>query len=131
MNARKAEIVARLDAQRPMLSRHYQGIRRGANIGRRMQRSAQGHPSIWMAAAASIGWLFSRIPARKKTIYVDKAGDKKVRRGFMAALLLGLIKIVADVAKPAIVAFASKKIADSLALTSKVQRRAMEQKKLR
>lgn len=130
MNARKAEIVARLDAQRPLLARHYQGVKRGANVSRRLQRSASGHPSIWMAGAATMGWLISRIPARKKKIYVDNLGQKKMRRGFFAALLLGLIKIVADVAKPSIVAFASKKIADSLATTAKVQKRAIEQKKL-
>jgi len=130
MNARKAEIVARLDAQRPLLARHYQGIKRGASVSSRLQRSATGHPSIWMAGAASFGWLLSRIPARKKRIYIDNVGQKKIRRGFFAALILGLIKIVADVAKPTIIAFASKKIADSLALTSKVQKRAIEQKRL-
>lgn len=131
MNARKAEIVARLDAQRPLLARHFEGIKRGANISRRLQRNATGHPTIWMAGAATFGWLLSRIPARKKRIYVDSVGQKKIRRGFFAALLLGLIKIVADVAKPTIVAFASKKIADSLALTSKVQNRALKQNRLR
>lgn len=77
MNARKAEIVARLDAQRPLLSRHYQGIKRGANVSRRLQRSAKGHPSIWMAGAASFGWLLSRIPARKKRIYIDSGGQRR------------------------------------------------------
>ncbi len=131
MNAKKAEIVARIAAQRPMLSRHYAGIRRGASITRRLQRSTGAYPSVWMAGAASLGWLLSRIPARKKRIYVDSLGDKKVRRGFFAAVIIGLLKIAADLAKPAVIAFASKKVADSLALTSKVQKRALEQKRLR
>lgn len=122
--------MARIAATRPQMARHYAGIRQAASLSRRLRKSTSGHPSIWMAGAASLGWLLSRIPARKKRIYVDSLGDKKVRRGFFAALIIGLLKIGADLAKPAVIAFASKKVADSLALTSKVQKRAIEQKRL-
>lgn len=130
MDTRKSEIMARIAATRPQMARHYAGVKRGVSVSRRLQRSTGSHPSIWMAGAASLGWLLSRIPARKKKIYVDSLGDKKVRRGFFTAIVITLLKITADLAKPAVIAFASKKVADSLALTSKVQKRAIEQKRL-
>ncbi len=64
-----------------------------------------------MSAAAIFGWLLSRLPARKKKIYIHTAGSEKRREpsgGFVFQIWRG----VWSMAKPLVVAYLTKKIAE-------------------
>ena len=65
-----------------------------------------------MSLAAMFGWLLSRLPARKKKIYINAASSEKLKpkpkEGFMVQIWKGMWSI----AKPLVVAFLTKKIAE-------------------
>jgi hypothetical protein len=44
-------------------------LRRDLDIGRHIVRSTEDHPFEWITVAFMIGWLLSRLPARKQKIY--------------------------------------------------------------
>jgi len=63
-----------------------------------------------MSVAAIFGWLLSRLPARKKKIYIHTAGSenrRNYRQGFMAQTW----KAVWSIAQPLVVAYLTKRIA--------------------
>jgi hypothetical protein len=86
-------------------------VRRDLDIGRRMSDSLRKHSWGWMSIAAIFGWLLSRLPARKKKIYVQTTdSDKRASRH--GGFLLQVWKGVWSIAKPLVVAYATKKIAE-------------------
>jgi hypothetical protein len=41
--------------------------------------SIKNHPWEWASGAALAGWLLSRMPTRKKSIYLDSSSEKPVK----------------------------------------------------
>jgi hypothetical protein len=86
-------------------------LRRDLDVGRRMSESVREHSWGWMSLAAIFGWLLSRLPARKKKIYIhttDSAKRVANHEGFMTRVWKGAWSIT----KPLIMAYLTKKIAD-------------------
>ena len=106
----RKRIAAELARMRVELSNQSLLVRRDLDVGRRMSESVRRHSWGWMSVAAIFGWLLSRLPARKKKIYVAANSDKKVNyhEGFMVQVWKGIWSI----AKPIVVAYATKKIAE-------------------
>src|ERR1700730_5539708 len=108
----KSRIIAELARQRAELSTQTLLVRRNLDFKRRMADSVRKHPWSWMNLAAMLGWLVSRLPARKKKIYIQAESSQKLRprskEGFMVQVWKGMWTI----AKPLVVALLTKKIAE-------------------
>ena len=108
----RKRIAAELARMRVELSDQSLLVRRDLDVGRRMSESFRKHSWGWMSVAAIFGWLLSRLPARKKKIYIHAAdSDKKsdaTEEGFMVQVWKG----VWSIAKPLVVAYLTKKIAE-------------------
>jgi hypothetical protein len=106
----RKRIVAEIARRRAELSDQALLLRRDLDIGRRMSESLRKHSWGWMSVAAIFGWILSRLPARKKKIYVQAANSEKWRgpkEGPMVQIWKGLWSI----AKPFVVAYVTKQIA--------------------
>ena len=106
-------IIAELARRRVELSDQSLIVRRDLDVGRRMSESFREHSRIWMSVAAIFGWLLSRLPARKKKIYIQAADSGKrvsSNRGFLNQIWRG----VWSIAKPLVVAYLTKKIAEKV-----------------
>jgi hypothetical protein len=107
----RKRITAELARRRVELSDQSLLVRRNLDVGRRMSDSLRKHSWGWMSLAAIFGWLLSRLPARKKKIYIHAANSEKWRgqkEGFMVQIWKG----VWSIAKPLVVAYVTKKIAE-------------------
>jgi hypothetical protein len=107
----RKRITAELARRRVELSDQSLLVRRNLDVGRRMSDSLRKHSWGWMSLAAIFGWLLSRLPARKKKIYIHAANSEKWRgqkKGFMVQIWKG----VWSIAKPLVVAYVTKKIAE-------------------
>lgn len=56
-------------------------LRRKLDMKQHILESIKNHPWEWASCAAIFGWLLSRIPARKKRIYIHSSSQKPVKRG--------------------------------------------------
>lgn len=83
-------------------------LRRDLDIGRRVLRSTEDHPFEWITVAFMIGWLLSRLPARKQRIYYNIDQEQgKVRSNRKKNKLW---KTVWNASKPVIAAYLAKKL---------------------
>ncbi len=108
----KEQIKSELARIRNALSDEALLVRRNLDVGRHMSDSVRRHSWGWISIAAIFGWLLSRLPARKKKIYIhasDSLNLKKKARtiGFAALLWKGAW----SVAKPVITAYLTSRIA--------------------
>jgi hypothetical protein len=95
-------------------------LRRNLDIGRRMSTSIRKHSWGWVTLAAIFGWILSRLPARKKKIYIHATdSEKRTRRngGFLTQIWKGIWSI----ARPVLTTYLTKKIGQQVkaAATSK------------
>jgi hypothetical protein len=109
----RKRITAELARRRAVLSDEFLLVRRNLDVGRRMSDSLRKHSWEWMSLAAIFGWLLSRLPARKKKIYIH-ATDSDKRRGSGDGFLFQVWKGVWSIAKPLVVAYLTKKIANKV-----------------
>src|SRR5271165_3365421 len=72
-------ITPKLAGARAALSDQSLLVRRNLDIGLQMSDSIRQHSWAWMSIAAICGWLLSRLPARKKKIYIHAADVQKVK----------------------------------------------------
>lgn len=111
---RKAELIAEIGQSRIRLQRNFNELRRDADVAAHFKQSYSSHKAAWLSAAGVAGWVLARLPARRKKVkvFVSKKDEEKVRTVAEAGLLIGVLKFLFTLAKPAIVTFASKKLSD-------------------
>jgi hypothetical protein len=109
----KERIAAKLARIRNELSDQSLLLRQNLDVGRQMSDSLRRHSWGWMSIAAIFGWLLSRLPARKKKIYVDTAGSQKPKsRGI--GLSGHIWKGAWSIAKPLLTAYLTSRIAEKI-----------------
>ena len=111
----KAVILAELAAARVRLSETGGGLRRQLDVPTRAKESFREHRPAWLGGAALIGLVLSKIPARKKTVLIERATGKAIG-AIGAAGKLGVVWSVAkfafNFARPLISEFAGKHAGD-------------------
>ncbi len=113
----KRRITVALAASRTELSTLSLLVRGNLDIRRYLLESRERHLWVWMSAAAIVGWILSRLPARKQKIYIQSPDSKKAekRRGGG-----GLLKPVGEgmwsITKPLLAAYLTKKVAEKVKL---------------
>jgi hypothetical protein len=110
----KQRIVLELARTRNHLAEQSLLVRRNLDISRHMSDSMREHSWGWMSVAAIFGWILSRLPARKKKIYIQSTDQQKSGKKWGG----GLLKLVCDgvwsIAKPLLTAYLTKKIAQKV-----------------
>ena len=106
----KERIAAKIARVRNELSDQSLLLRRNLDFGRQMSDSLRRHSWSWISLAAIFGWLLSRLPARKKKIYIDTSNSQKAKsRGL--GLSGHLWKAAWSLAKPVLTAYLTSRIA--------------------
>ena len=87
-------------------------LRRDLDIRRHIVRSTEDHPFEWVTVALMVGWLLSRLPARKEKIYYSLDREQgKVRSNKKKNTLW---KMAWNTSKPVIAAYLAKKLAQKV-----------------
>jgi hypothetical protein len=104
---KKQQVTAALTALRTQVQNEISLLRRKLDMKQHLLQSVKNHPWEWASCAAIVGWLLSRIPARKKRIYIDSLSQKPVKRRDKGPLGK-LWREVWQFAKPMIAAYLAK-----------------------
>src|ERR1700722_3306490 len=92
----RKRIIAEIARRRVELRDQSLLVRRNLEVGRRMSESVRDHSWSWMSLAGIFGWLLSRLPARKKKIYIhttDSAKKGASGEGFLVQVWKGVWSI--------------------------------------
>jgi hypothetical protein len=90
-------------------------LRRDLDVGQHMSNSLRKHSWGWISIAAIFGWILSRLPARKKKIYIHASNSEKRTRnsnGFVTQIWKGIWSI----ARPVLTAYLTMKIREKTKL---------------
>jgi hypothetical protein len=73
---KKQPITATLAGLRTKLQNEWSQLERDLNMREHILKSIKNHPWEWAGCASLFGWLLSRIPVRKKKIYLYSSSHK-------------------------------------------------------
>lgn len=106
------ELTAEIALSREHVGRDLRGLQYELDYPAKFRRSFRRQTGSWMTAAGAVGVLIALAPMRKKKIYVDaKSGRKSQKKLVETGFALGLLKIAANMARPAIVEFVKNRLA--------------------
>jgi hypothetical protein len=110
-----AEIAAaraRLTAAAGDLRAAGEDVKRSLDVPSRVGDSYRKHRPAWLGSAALFGLILSKLPARKKTVYVDRESGEPLGTGARGGLTWSTVKILAGLAKPLLSEFAGARISE-------------------
>jgi hypothetical protein len=115
----KAELIAELARARVRLSDSALALRHGLDFSSRTKEAFKKNPVPWMGGAAVLGLLLARLPrrtsAKKPVTIFPKKNDETLEKAGKAGLLLGILKIAFDFARPFILRWATRRFTESFA----------------
>ncbi len=101
-------IVAELAAARARLSATGEALRRSLDVSARVKENFQRHRPAWLGGTALVGFLLSKLPARKKTVFVERVSGKVLGAAGKLGALFSAAKFAIRFAAPLVSEFASK-----------------------
>ncbi len=107
------ELKAEITHSRDRVSRDLRGLQYELDFPAKFRRSFRKQTGSWIGVAAAVGVLVALAPMRKKKIYVDaKTGDRSKKKLVETGFALAVLKLVANMARPAIVEFVKNRLTD-------------------
>jgi hypothetical protein len=107
------ELTAEIAQSRERVASDLRGLHYELDFPAKFRRSFRKQTGSWMTAAAAVGALIALAPMRKKKIYIDaKSRDKGKKKLVETGFALAVLKIAANLARPAIVEFVKNRFTD-------------------
>jgi len=110
----KRAIVAELAAARARLSATGDALRRSFDVPARARESFKRHRSAWLGGATIMGFVLSKLPSRKNTVFVERATGKVLGAAGKLGAVLSAVKIALNIAKPLLSELAGGSLAEIL-----------------
>ncbi len=113
------ELRQEIAHSRDRLARDLSGLRYELDFPLKFRKSVQRNTGVWVSAAAVAGVVLSFLPARTKKVKVESSGGggeqkrkgEEQKKGLLgSALLLGLLRIAATMAKPAVTSYVTSRL---------------------
>ena len=107
------ELTAEIAQSRERVRRDLRGLHYELDFPAKFRRSFREQTLSWLTTAAAVGALIALAPMRKKKIYVNaKSGRKSQKKLVESGVALAVLKIAANLARPAIVEFVKTRLTD-------------------
>ncbi|HEY3896978.1 MAG TPA: hypothetical protein VGM54_00090 [Chthoniobacter sp.] len=117
---RKHELIDELGRARNEMTVRARIVGRDLDFRTRGRRAFARHPAIWIGVALVLGLFVSRLPFRRKKAAVAAPPHKSkvepvVEKAGIAGVALGVLKIAFDLARPALTAWLTRRLAERFA----------------
>ncbi|HEX4085679.1 MAG TPA: hypothetical protein VHY22_12255 [Chthoniobacteraceae bacterium] len=108
----KSELAAELERARARIAHNAGLLRHDLDVGTHLKQSFHQNKAAYIGGATFLGLLLSKLPARKKKIYVERKSDKAVRQAEKAGLWLVILQFLFKTFRPMLLSFATRGVTE-------------------
>jgi hypothetical protein len=124
---RKAELIAEIERARRQASANRQGLQgTSARVSRKAEANVSRHRYGWMLGAILAGFVVAKLPARTKKVVVNRRGEQvngSLENAGKAGFALAILKVLIDITKPIIMAWATKRLGEAVHIGKQVRQK--------
>jgi hypothetical protein len=109
----KLALAAQLERSRAKIARHVTAVRQDLDVPKHLKRSFTDHKPAYIGGAALVGLLLSKLPPRKKKVYVDKkekGAVKDVKEVEKAGFWIIVLQFLFSALKPALTSLLANQV---------------------
>jgi hypothetical protein len=107
---RKAKLTAELAQARSAITHRRVAVGEALDFKSRVRKSVGRNAVAWIGGAAVVGFLLSRLPARKTKVKVGTDGEGDVAAVAKTGLLMTVFKLAFDAFRPALLKVAMSQL---------------------
>ena len=96
----KLAIVAELAAARARLSTTGEALRRSLDVTARAKENFKRNKPAWLSGAAIFGFVLSKLPSRKKTVFVEQTTGKVLGAAGKLGAIFSAARFAMNFARP-------------------------------
>lgn len=96
----KRAVVAELAAARERIASTGDALRHSFDFATRASESFKRHKPAWIGGAAILGFVLSKLPARKKTVFVEQATGRVLGAAGRLGAVFSAVKFAVSFARP-------------------------------
>lgn len=110
----KQTIVAELATARARLSATGDALRRSLDVSARAKESFTRHRPAWLGGAAIVGFVLSKLPSRKRTVFVESATGKVLGAAGKLGALFSAARFAINFVRPLVSELAGSSLGEIL-----------------
>jgi len=110
----KTELAADLARARARLAGNFDALRRDVDVPALLKHSFRQNKAAFIGGATLFGLVLSKLPARKKKVYVDRKAGEGVREIEKAGLWLIVLQFLFKTLRPMLTSLVTKQLSDFL-----------------
>jgi len=108
----KVELAADLERARARLARNFGALRRDLDVGTHLKHSFHENKAAYIGGATLFGLLLSKLPTRKKKVYVEKKSREGIKDVEKAGIWLVLLQFLFNTFRPLITSLLTKQVTE-------------------
>jgi hypothetical protein len=108
----KTELTADLDRARARLARNLGALRHDLDVGTHLKESFHQNKAAYIGGATTLGLLLSKLPTRRKKVYVERKSGDGVKEVEKAGLWLVLLQFLLKAVRPIITPVLTKLVSE-------------------
>ena len=108
----KIELAAEMERARARLARNFDALRHDLDVGTHLKDSFHHNKAAYIGGATLFGLLLSKLPARKKKVYVERKSKETVKAAEKAGLWLILLQFLFKTLRPFLTSLVTKQVTD-------------------
>ena len=113
----KIELAAELERARARLAQNMGALREDLDVATHLKQSLHEHKAAYLGGATVLGLLLSKLPARKKKVYVErksKEAVKAVKEVEKAGIWIVLLQLLFKAFQPMLMSLVSQQVTSYL-----------------
>jgi hypothetical protein len=108
----KIALAADLERARSRLGRNLDALRHDLDVPAHLKHSFHENKAAYIGGATFFGLLLSKLPARKKKIYVERKSKEGVREVEKAGVWIMILQFLFKTFRPMLTSLISKQVTD-------------------
>jgi hypothetical protein len=110
----KVELAAELERARARLAHNIGALREDLDVATHVKHSLAQHKAAYIGGATFLGLLLSKLPARKKKIYVERKSKDAVKEVEKAGIWIVLLQLIFKAFQPMLTSLVSQQVTSYL-----------------